>query len=172
MAGAERDPLVAGLDLPSLIANAQNALDDRRAIDAYREVLKRAPLDEAAWAGLTRSALDAKPTEYDEQREVARTSELGAINAYLTAGDDRMRAEALDMLGQSFEAASNWKSAIKSYRASLDLAEVPAVRARLDAVVASHGFRVVDNSVDNNAAAPRICLVFSDPLAQSLIQCR
>ena len=170
LAGAERDPLVAGLDLPSLIANAQNALDDRRAIDAYREVLKRAPLDEAAWAGLTRSALDAKPTEYDEQREVARTSELGAINAYLTAGDDRMRAEALDMLGQSFEAASNWKSAIKSYRASLDLAEVPAVRARLDAVVASHGFRVVDNSVDNNAAAPRICLVFSDPLAQSLIQ--
>ncbi len=40
----------------------------------------------------------------------------------------------------------------------------PRLQARLDKVVAEHGFRVVSNEVDAEAATPRICAVFSDPL--------
>src|SRR5262249_4016248 len=34
----------------------------------------------------------------------------------------------------------------------------------LDADVAQHGFRITDNQVDAEAADPRICVTFSDPL--------
>ena len=40
----------------------------------------------------------------------------------------------------------------------------PTLQARLDKAVAEHGFRITDNSVDAEAADPRICVVFSDPL--------
>ena len=41
---------------------------------------------------------------------------------------------------------------------------MPTLQARLDKVVAEHGFRITSNEVDAEAATPRICVVFSDPL--------
>lgn len=147
---------------------ARTALTHPQAIRAWREALKRAPLAHFAWQGIADAALAYTPEQYGEQPANNRLREAGAINAYLTAGQDDERAAALATLARVYEAAQNWKRAIKAYRESLDLAEMADVRASLDAVVAAHGFRIVDNSVDNNAASPRICLNFSDALSSQL----
>ncbi|MEF2551788.1 alpha-2-macroglobulin family protein [Aurantimonas sp. A2-1-M11] len=151
-----------------LADEARSALTYPQAIRAWREAVKRAPLAQFAWQGLAEAALAYNPEQYGEQPANNRLREAGAINAYLTAGGDDERAAALATLARAFEAAQNWKRAIATYRKSLDLAEASDVRSSLDAVVAAHGFRIVDNSVDNNAASPRICLNFSDPLASQL----
>ena len=170
IADEERNSAYDGFDVSAIVADARSAGDPASAIAAYREALKRAPLDHAAWQGITTTAVGYQPTDGDAQTENLQLREFGAINAYLTAADPAEGGQALDLLGQGYEAAQNWKLSIKAYRKSLVAAETADVRGRLDAVVAAHGFRIVDNSVDNNAASPRICLNFSDALSAKLTQ--
>src|SRR5690606_32481868 len=49
-------------------------------------------------------------------------------------------------------------------RASLELVDDASRTARLEKVVAEHGFRVASHQIDAESAEPRICAVFSDPL--------
>ncbi len=168
--GEERAAAYDGFDVSAILANARAASDPANTIAAYREALKRSPLDHAAWEGMTATSVGYAPTDGDTRSENLQLREFGAINAYLTAANPGQGAEALRLLGEGYEAAENWKLAIKAYRKSLAAVETPKVRAQLDAVVAAHGFRIVDNSVDNNAASPRICLNFSDALSATLTQ--
>ena len=170
ISGEEHSAATAGLDVSAILADAQAAGDPASAIAGFREALKRSPLDHAAWEGLATTAIGYQPTDGEAQSENLQLREFGAINAYLTAADPAGGAEALRLLGAGYEAAQNWKLAIKSYRQSVAAAETPRARQQLDVAVAAHGFRIVDNSVDNNAASPRICLNFSDALSAMLTQ--
>ncbi|MEH6718890.1 MAG: alpha-2-macroglobulin family protein [Aurantimonas endophytica] len=168
LAGADRDSQFGEVTADSLAARAAAALSLPEAIRAWREALQRDPLDHRAWLGLSDAALNYTPEQYSERPQNDRFRELGAVNAYLVAGADDERAEALRALGASFEAKQDWKMAIRSYRKSLAIADVGSVQAQLDAVVAEHGFRIIEHTVDNNAANPRICLNFSDTLSGTL----
>ncbi|HEU01711.1 MAG TPA: hypothetical protein ENH89_15575 [Aurantimonas coralicida] len=168
IADEERDTAYDDQTVDDLARSATAALTYPDAIRIWREALKREPLAYGAWQGIAEAALAYNPEQYSQRPTNDRLREFGAINAYLTAPGDDERAEALRALGQAYEAAENWKLSIKTYRRSLDVAETSAARARLDAVVAEHGFRIVDNAVDNNAANPRICLNFSDALSTAL----
>ena len=168
MAEEDRDQELAGLTRADLANRARTALSYPQAISAWREVLRRDPLDTAAWQGLADSALAFQPSQYTDQTANGQLRRDAAVEAYVTASTDAQRAAALRTLGRVFEAEENWKLAIKTYRASLNAAEMAETRALLDAVVAAHGFRITDNSVDNDAAIPRICLTFSDQLSSSL----
>ena len=76
------------------------------------------------------------------------------------------RACALELLGWSLADRYEWKQAIRAYRASLALVDERLASAPpTSSIVAEHGFRIVDNTVEADAAAPRICLNFSDRLA-------
>ncbi|UIJ70669.1 alpha-2-macroglobulin family protein [Aurantimonas sp. HBX-1] len=168
LAGADRDSSFGEVTADSLAARAAAALSYPEAIRAWREALQRDPLDHRAWLGLSDAALAYNPEQYSERPQNDRFRELGAVNAYLVAASDDERADALRALGASFEAKQDWKLAIRSYRASVAIADVASVEDRLDAVVAEHGFRIVEHTVDNNAASPRICLTFSDTLSGTL----
>jgi uncharacterized protein YfaS (alpha-2-macroglobulin family) len=168
LAGADRDSSFGSVTADSLAARAAAALSYPEAIRAWREALQRAPLDHRAWQGLADAALAYDPEQYSERPQNDRFRELGAVNAYLVAGTAGERADALRALGQSFEAGQDWKSAIRTYRRSVEIAETPVARERLDVVLAEHGFRIIEHTVDNNAANPRICLVFSDTLSAAL----
>lgn len=135
----------------------------------YREVLKRDPADASAWAGLARATLAFTSNDYEQTQANTALRAPAAVNAYVTAGDDAQKAAALDLLAQAQSLGEDWTSAIRTWRRSLALADVAEVQKRLDDAVASHGFRIVTNTVDNNAANPRICLSFSEDLAPSLI---
>src|SRR5690606_16128038 len=90
-----------------------------------------------------------------------------ALNAFLRATSVDDRAYGLRALANGLEYASMWREAIATYRLSLALVPDADVAAHLDEVVAQHGFRVVNHVVDAEAAAPRICAVFSDPLGST-----
>ncbi|WP_082652362.1 alpha-2-macroglobulin family protein [Aureimonas sp. AU12] len=134
----------------------------------YREALRRDPSSARAWLGLTLSSLSFTSDDDEAMQASTALRQPAAINAYLTAGDTKAKAAALDFLAQSMAANEDWKEAIRVWRASLGIEERLDARGRLDAAVAAHGFRIVDNSVDNNAASPRICLNFSEPLSPAV----
>ncbi|MEX6507016.1 MG2 domain-containing protein [Jiella sp. M17.18] len=168
LAGEDRAPTAAGQSVADIADRARSALTSQGAVDLWREVLKREPLDHGAWAALAAAALANNPQAFEDQQANNALREAAAINAYLTASSDAARASALGDLGRVYEAAENWKRAIRAYRHSIALAADGSVQSRLDQAVAAHGFRIVDQSVDNNAANPRICLTFSDALSAKL----
>ncbi|SJZ70152.1 MG2 domain-containing protein [Consotaella salsifontis] len=168
IADEDRDQDRAALSVKELTERASTALAYPDAIADWREVLRREPESARAWRGLADAALANQPENYDEQRENAALREPAAVNAALAAKTPADRSAALRVLGEVYEAAENWKSAIKIYRQSIAIADDSQTREKLEAAVASHGFRITDHSVDNNAAAPRLCLTFSDTLAPSL----
>ncbi|MER0239854.1 alpha-2-macroglobulin family protein [Fulvimarina sp. MAC8] len=168
LAGADPHIDAVGLSAAELVDRARNAVESPKAISDYQEALKRAPLDGEAWAAVAKEAIEYEPQDWQQRQANQQLRLDAAINAYLTAPGETESAEALDLLARAYEGAQNWRSAIKTYRESLALQEAGPVRDRLDTVLDQHGFRITDNSVDNNAASPRICLQFSDPLSGKL----
>ncbi|MBK1733390.1 alpha-2-macroglobulin family protein [Thiococcus pfennigii] len=137
-----------------------------KAVGLYRQALRQAQDDPALWAALARAALTAKTDDWRARERFREQASGAAINAYLRAEGDAERAESLALLGRALAARSAWQAAIRAERASLALIEDAAVRAHYDRLIAAHGFRILDHRVDAEAASPRICLQFSQPLPQ------
>ncbi|WP_062229072.1 alpha-2-macroglobulin family protein [Aureimonas frigidaquae] len=155
-----------------LLSTARTASDEAgpaAAIEAYRRYLGVAPGDASAWRALAESALDDKPEDWDRRRAVEALRAQAAISAYVTAPDDAEAAAALDLLAQAQGEDENWRGAIRTWRAATALGADPQIAQRLEDALTDHGFRVTGNSVDNDAASPRICMNFSDELSPSLI---
>ncbi len=57
-----------------------------------------------------------------------------------------------------------WRPALDALRLSLELREVAEVRAQYERLREDHGFRILDYTVDADAASPRACFQFSEEL--------
>ncbi len=137
---------------------------NNRASDLYGKALSISGDSYLIWQRYAQSLFGYEPTDWRLKRRVEEYGSAAAINAYLRADTVERRASALAVLGQTLEKRRMWRLAIRSYRASLAVRDDKNVRVAYDSVVAKHGFRVADHTVDADAAAPRICLVFSYPL--------
>ena len=136
---------------------------------SYRQALAIVDNDPAVWLSLANVALNQADvvegqSEGDNSYDLGITGTSAAMNAFLLSDTEQERADALSALARGLEHRQMWREAIATYRTTLALADDPALQERLDKVVAEHGFRVTSNEVDAEAAAPRICVVFSDPL--------
>ncbi|MBI4921227.1 MAG: alpha-2-macroglobulin family protein [Devosia nanyangense] len=161
--GAVYADLVAAGDEDVTKANAAGAMI------AYQQALGINHNDPALWLKLANVALERADTEIarsDDNNSYAFISvgTPAALNAFLLSESVAERATALAALGHALELKQMWRETIATYRASLALIDDAKLQARLDTAVAQHGFRVVSNTVDAEAATPRICAVFSDPL--------
>ncbi len=96
-------------------------------------------------------------------RSLARDA---AINAYLRSGDDNTRATAMELMAQLLESARLGRQSIDALRLAQSLAPSASIRKALDRAIGLFGFRVTGTQVDNNAQRPRICINFSEPLAE------
>ena len=137
-----------------------------RAADLYRVALRLAPDDQALWLRLADAALAVDTNDWKLRQRLQQEATGAAVNGYLLTGRIQERAAALRTLGSTLERRSAWRPAIRAARASLALVDDAGLRARLDELVAEHGFRVVDHSISSDARDPRICVQFSDPLAR------
>ncbi|MGV8853598.1 MAG: MG2 domain-containing protein [Devosia sp.] len=158
--------LVAQGDAAGAVENPAGAMI------AYRQALAINPNDPAVWqalavAALTRAEAVAGQAEGDNSDDLGNLAVSAALNGFLRATAPQDRADTLKALANGLEYSSQWREAIATYRLSLRLAPNADVAAHLDEVVAQHGFRVTDHVVDAEAAAPRICAVFSDPLGST-----
>ncbi|MFB1486092.1 MULTISPECIES: MG2 domain-containing protein [unclassified Thiocapsa] len=152
----------------SLAAEARRlaASDPVRAADLYAAALRLSPDDRSLWLDLARTAMAASPSDWQARQTFKRDATAAAVNAYWRSAAVAERADALAVLSRTLAERDDWRPAIRALRASLALVEVASVRAEYDRLVGEHGFRVTGHEVDSDAANPRICLQFSDPLAR------
>ncbi|MEI2387729.1 alpha-2-macroglobulin family protein [Breoghania sp. JC706] len=154
-----------GLDV--LVANAEGAMSAGRPVEAvtfFGRALVLAPDRPDLWLSAAKAANAADPKDWQQKQRMQETATAMAVNAYLHSADDDARIQALEALAVSAKARQLWKPAIRSYRAALAIREDTRLRDDYDALVAEHGFRIVEHQVDSDAAEPRICLIFSDKL--------
>ena len=152
------DEVIAG-------ARAAESTDPRRAARLYRVALRLAPDDAGLWFRLAAASLAVDTGDWSLRRQMQEQATAAAINGYLHAGSKADRVRALMLIGRSLEVRSAWRPAIRANRAALKLEPDPILREHLDQLIARHGFRVIDHSVSSDARDPRICVQFSDPLA-------
>ena len=161
------DGMGGGFD--QLIADARAATragQVSRAVSLYEAALRLAPDDHALWLRLASTARDASPSDWSTRQRMREEATAAAINAYLTAASIRERAAAMVIIARSLEERSAWQPSIRAYRAALALRDDASLQRHLDDLVANHGFRITSHEVDSDAAEPRICIRFSQPLAR------
>jgi uncharacterized protein YfaS (alpha-2-macroglobulin family) len=89
-----------------------------------------------------------------------------ALNGYLRAPTPGAQASALQGLAEALEANRRGRDMVPALRLAQSLQPRDDIAAALDDAVGKYGFRVVDTRVDSDAAQPRVCASFSEPLVQ------
>ncbi|MCJ2045449.1 alpha-2-macroglobulin family protein [Methylobacterium sp. J-078] len=127
------------------------------------------PGDPANWLAYARAASavgnDNQTGDYASRLRLRRNARAAAYQGYLRASNASAEAEALAGLGAVQAAESEWRPALEAYRASLALSDDAEVRETYESLRAEHGFRILNYTVDSDAAAPRICFQFSEGVA-------
>jgi uncharacterized protein YfaS (alpha-2-macroglobulin family) len=125
-----------------------------------------APQDSATWLRLARTVVQIRPADSRERTAFLERASTAAYLAYQRAGNANEEAEALSVLGNALAERKLWRPALDALRLSLELREVAEVRGRYETLRGDHGFRLMDYSVDSDAASPRACFQFSEELAK------
>ncbi len=107
---------------------------------------------------------------YSDQRKYREQGLSAAINAYLRAGSAAERASVLAIFAQGgLEANDRGRDMISALRLAQSLAPPRDDTARaLDTALGKYGFRITDDAVESDLAAPRICATFSEELASNV----
>ncbi|UJW84116.1 alpha-2-macroglobulin family protein [Devosia sp. SL43] len=158
-----------------LVASGDEALaadNDAAAIVAYRQALAINANDRNVWQALAQASLARAEavkgkSEGDNSSDLAFAATSAAMNAFLRSTSKEDRAASLAALAAGMEYRDMWREVIATYRLSVKLAPNEGVEAHLADVVAQNGFRVTSHEVDAEAASPRICAVFSNPLGST-----
>ena len=90
-----------------------------------------------------------------------------ALNAYLRSASLGAQASALQGLAEALAANGRGRDMIPALRLAQSLQPRDDIAVALDDAVAKYGFRVIDTRVESDAAQPRICATFSEPLVQA-----
>jgi uncharacterized protein YfaS (alpha-2-macroglobulin family) len=124
--------------------------------------------DATFWLQLARIGLRENSELNYQQRMGLRGDAVGAaINGYLRAPDQSGQTTALGLLAQALEANNRGRDMIPALRLAHSISQRPDLLAALDDAIGKYGFRITDHRVDSDAAAPRICAEFSEPLVQA-----
>ena len=141
--------------------------DYRNAAELLGRIAASAPDDSANWLRLARATLQISSSDDDEKTALLERASTAAYIAYQKATSRDDEAASLNLLSRTFAERKLWRPALDSLRLSLELREVADVRATYERMRQDHGFRVLDYSVNSDAAAPRACFQFSEIAARA-----
>ena len=116
-----------------------------------------------AWVGLREDDRLSR----DVRRRLRREAVPAAVNAYLRASGTAQQVTALELLARGLEANRRGRDMIPALRLAIALAPRPELEDMLEKAIGKYGFRVVEHTVNSDAAAPRICAEFSERLVQA-----
>jgi uncharacterized protein YfaS (alpha-2-macroglobulin family) len=139
--------------------------DFRGGLQLLGQLVAVAPDDSAAWLRLARTVTQIRPANDRERTLLTERSATAAYIAYNRSSSEIEQAEALQLIGRSFADRRVWRPALDALRLSLDLRETADIRAQYERLREEHGFRLLDYTVDADAASPRACFQFSETLA-------
>lgn len=151
-------------DLPGRYSAAARANDFpsmRRLATAWA---KHDPDNLFAWRAFANTYWRSRSNKWQEKRDYRSFAISGALEAYRLAQGVSEKAAALDLLARTLALSDRFRPALEAYKMSLALVEDANVRQAYDAMDADHGFRMLDYSVDSDAANPGACLQFSERL--------
>ncbi len=156
-----RYPVGQGESAATLVEAALAAQDSPAAAEALQGRIVALTDAPDAWLDLGRTYRARTEDDWEyRQRAVAAT-----LNGVLRAGDPALRATALDQLAEMLEHDGRGRTGIDMLKASLALAPRRTTRERLAGLRARAGFRILSHDVDSDAAAPRACITFSEPVS-------
>src|SRR5882724_8992339 len=138
--------------------------DFRSGMQTLAMVVAVAPREAGNWLRLSRAILQIRPNDERERTNFLERAATSAYIAYQRSGNSGEEADALTLLGRTFAERKEWRPSLDAYRLSLDLREVADIRQTYEGLRDQYGFRILDYSVDADAAAPRACFQFSEDL--------
>lgn len=161
--------LIAGKPAQQLRREGDTALargNPRQALNLFAAAVAAEPGNSVNWYGYARAALAVDPgNNWNERSKLQERQATAAYAAYLRAVTPADEAVALALLGEVYAAREEWRPSLNAYAASLKVQDDANVRATYERLREEHGFRITDFKVDSDAASPRVCFQFSDPLA-------
>ncbi|MCC6007232.1 MAG: alpha-2-macroglobulin family protein, partial [Rhodobacteraceae bacterium] len=117
------------------------------------------------WARLADFGLERAEQQGVNQRVAFTDAAAAAANAYLRADRPALAAEALVSLASALEGQGQGRLAVPALRLAQATAPSASIAVRLDRVVSLYGFRVTGHDIETDSASPRICVNFSERLA-------
>lgn len=141
--------------------------DPRTAMQKFSAALSASPDDSALWIDLARAILGVTPANDEETPTLQRDGTSAAWNGYQLSRTATARAAALAVMAAALDKRDLYRPALQAYEASLALDNSASVRAEYEDLKARKGFRIVEHSVDNDSASPRICAQFSEDLVKA-----
>jgi uncharacterized protein YfaS (alpha-2-macroglobulin family) len=140
--------------------------DFRTGMQLLGQLISVAPRDSALWLRLAKAVLQIRPGNDNERTLLLERAATAAYIAYQRSSNSTEEAESLVVIARSYADRSLWRPALDALRISLELREVAQVRQEYERLRGEHGFRLLDYSVDSDAASPRVCFQFSEDLAK------
>jgi uncharacterized protein YfaS (alpha-2-macroglobulin family) len=138
--------------------------DFRAGMVLLGQIVAVAPDESANWLRLARAIMQIRPVDERERATLLERAAIAAYGAYTRTSNRGEEADSLLIMGRSFGDRKIWRRALDTLRLSLELREVADVRALYERMRTDHGFRMLDYSIDSDAAAPRACIQFSEHL--------
>lgn len=162
-AGAVNKPINA---LRTEIDAALKKNDTLGALRVMGQAVAVAPADAANWLRLAKIVYQVPGKDSRERTFYLERASTAAYIAYQRATNANEEADALATLSRAFSARKIWRPALDAMRLSLDMKEAADKRAEYEQLRGEHGFRLLDYSVDSDAASPRACFQFSEDLVK------
>ncbi|MGE3147898.1 MAG: MG2 domain-containing protein [Pseudorhodoplanes sp.] len=138
--------------------------DFRGGLQLLGQLVAIAPDDASNWLRLARAVQALRPTDQRERTLLLERAGTAAYAAYRRTRDSGEEAAALRIIGTTFAERKLWRPALDALRLSLEAREVADVRQQYEKLRMEWGFRLLDYSVDADAASPRACFQFSEKL--------
>ncbi|MGB3389636.1 MAG: PAN domain-containing protein, partial [Pseudaminobacter sp.] len=164
-------PIAVGEEgVAALSEQAEEAMrngDPRTAMQKLTIAAATTPDDGAVWIELARAILAVQPSNGEETAKLQRDASSAIWNGYQLLRTAATRADALAVMAVALDRRELFRPALQAYEASLALVNSPAIRAEYEDLKARKGFRIVDHTVDNDSASPRICAQFSEELVKT-----
>ncbi|MDH6232411.1 uncharacterized protein YfaS (alpha-2-macroglobulin family) [Mesorhizobium soli] len=168
---ADLDNIATGEEGLAALTEAGNTAmqngDPRTAMEKFTTAVATSPDDGALWIDLARAILGTSPANDEETAKLQRDGTSAAWNGYQLSRTAAARADALAVLAVALDKRDLYRPALQAYEESLALVNSASVRAEYEDLKARKGFRIVEHSVDNDSASPRICAQFSEELVKA-----
>ncbi len=130
----------------------------------YGQIVTAEPDDATAWQRLADIWLAIPPDETDDGSARYKNARAAAYIGYRRAKSPKAEAAALAALANAFGKGGEWRPALNALRLATILDDDPGLKAAYAQLREKYGFRVTDFSVDSDAASPRACFQFTEPL--------
>jgi alpha-2-macroglobulin len=138
--------------------------DDRGGVQILGQIVAVAPDRSVTWLRLARDLRQLRPTDDREKTLLLERAAAAAYIAYQRSGNSTEEAESLVVIARTYADRQQWRPALDVLRVSLELNEVAQARQLYERLREDHGFRLLDYTIDSDAASPRACFQFSEDL--------